>query len=127
MNTLYSNSPVFMGILTLVLITLVAWFVYYLNLAKKPAQNLGSDTSKLQHIKSIGLFALVIGVLHQLLAWYKMIHNIQQAADINTEMVLSALKTSMVPLIYGVIIYLLSLILWLVAGFIFRNNDIPVD
>jgi len=118
MNILFSGSPFFFGVLTLVLIALVAWFIYHSFFNRNSDVDDSSVIQKLNHVKSIGLFALIVGVLHQLIAWYNIIYEIEQAGDISANLVLSALKTSLVPLIYGVSIYLFSLILWLVSRFI---------
>ncbi|MEZ4839984.1 MAG: hypothetical protein R2821_00290 [Flavobacteriaceae bacterium] len=119
MKALFSSSPIFMGILTLLLTVLIVWFIYISISYNKPAKNNESNRNKIKYLKSIGLFALVIGVLHQLIAWYNIIYEIEQAADINAAIVITALKTTMVPLIYGVLIYLLSLIFWFAINLFF--------
>ncbi len=119
MKTLFLNNPLFMGILTLLLITMVSWFVYHIISIKGNPDLL---KSKLKSTTSIGLFALIVGVFHQLISWYSMIAAIEEAADITPGMVISAIKISMVPLIYGVAIYLLSLVLWAASGIIFRDK-----
>jgi hypothetical protein len=112
MKLLFLNSPVFMGILTIVLITLFAWFVYHCILfIKDPTKKDPILKDKLKHVTSIGLFALVVGVLHQLISWYFILYEIEKAGDITPGMVISALKTTMVPLTYGVAIYLFALLL----------------
>lgn len=116
MNTFFSSNPIFMGILTLVLTILLVWCFYNLSLVLR---NLSYDSelmqSKLKHLTSIGLFALIIGILDQLISLYSIISAIEEAGDINPGIVISALKVSMVPLIYGVGIYLLSFILRMVS------------
>ena len=75
-----------MGILTIVLIILFAWFIYHCIPIFKSTKKV--DTSlinKLKHVTSIGLFALVVGVFHQLVSWYFILFEIEQAGDINPE------------------------------------------
>ncbi len=113
-GTLYENNGlIFFGILTLIIVTLVVWAIYYgLPVFRKQTDLLPKAKSKLKHLKSIGLFALIMGVLHQLASLYSIYSAIEEAADINMNIVLNALRTSMIPLIYGLIIYLISLLLW---------------
>ena len=126
MNTLFSGSPVFMGILTLVLTILLVWCFYNLSLLfKSQGNDLEMLSRKFKLLTSIGLFALIIGVLDQLLSLYSIISAIEQAGDINPGIVLSALKTSVIPLIFGVCTYLLSFILRLVTLSILNARKVP--
>lgn len=111
MVALFSSSPFFMGILTLNLIVLFAWFIYYVIAHPAKSKDRLEGSLGVSNLTSIGLFALVVGILHQLIAWYSMITAIEEAADINAEIVITAIKSSMVPLIYGVSIFLVSLVL----------------
>lgn len=122
MKTLFFTNPLFMGILTLVLIILVAWFIYNIISINKPEKNKKSGIGKLKYLNSIGLLALVIGTLHQLISWYSIIHAIEEAGDITKGIVLTALKGSMIPLIYGLSIFLLALILWLISNLLVKTN-----
>lgn len=125
MKTLFFSSPLFMGVLTLILIILFVWFIYNSISISKSIQNRKQYSDKLKHLKSIGLFALVIGVLHQLIAWHNILYEIEQAGDITPGLVISALKTTMIPLIYGLSIFLLSLILWAIGNLL--NNYKKTD
>ncbi len=108
-----NNGLLFISILTLTLIILFVWAIYHGLPVLRKQTNLPSKSKfKIKHLKSIGLFALIMGVLHQLMSLYSIYSAIEEAADINMNIVLSALRTSMIPLIYGLIIYLISLLLW---------------
>lgn len=122
MKTFLSSSPVFMGILTLVLIVMVAWFIYNSIISSKNTKDNTTHFGIVKNVTSIGLFALVIGVLHQLIAWYTIIADIEQAGDITPGIVISAIKTSVIPLIYAVSIFLLSLIFWMVSKFLLKEQ-----
>ena len=123
MKTLISSNPFFMGIITLVLLVLLAWFVYYSISIKKAEKNKEQGIGKLKFLNSIGLLALVLGTLHQLISWYSIIHAIEEAGDISFNIILTALGNSMGPLIYGLSIYLLALILWLISNLLFNQKQ----
>lgn len=123
MKTLISSNPFFMGIITLILLVLLAWFVYHSISIKKAGKNKEQGIGKLKFLNSIGLLALVLGTLHQLISWYSIIHAIEEAGDITFNIVLTALGNSMVPLIYGLSVYLLALILWLISNLLFNQKQ----
>lgn len=112
---LVENSSLFsLSILTLILIILVSWAFYYgLPLLKKQQEVFKKAKSMLGHLKSIGLFALIVGVLDQLIGLYSIFADIEEARDINMSIVLSAIKTSMLPFMYGLSIYLFALLIWI--------------
>lgn len=112
-----------MGIITLILLVLLAWFVYHSISIKKAGKNKEQGIGKLKFLNSIGLLALVLGTLHQLISWYSIIHAIEEAGDITFNIILTALGNSMVPLIYGLSIYLLALILWLISNLLFNQKQ----
>ncbi len=131
MKTLFSNGGplfnndglLFMGILSLVLIILLGWAIYQsLPVFKNQSSKYNSLKRKIKHLKSIGLFALILGILHQLINLYSIMTAIEEAGDINANIVLSALKTSMIPMLYGIFIYLLSIILWVIFDLFIKSK-----
>ena len=99
------GGPVFMAVLTVLLVAMffAAW--------KAP-----------RWVKEIGAFALVFGLLSMLLGLRQMFSYLQEMADVTTEptsgifdlvspnVLFGGLKVSLIPVIYGVIIYLVSLV-----------------
>ena len=104
-----AGGPVFMSVLTILLVAIffAAW--------KAP-----------RWVKEIGSFALVFGFLSLLLGLLQMFSVLQQvAADlgqgvsgifdlVSPGVLFGGLKVSMIPVIYGAIIYLVSLIVRIV-------------
>ena len=119
MKIFFFNSPVFMGILTLILTALLAWFIYNISVSIH-SNNKQAGFNRMKHVLSIGFLALIIGELHQLIVWYKIIHNIELANDITANIAIKALKTSTIPLIYGLFIFFISIILWGVSKFLLQ-------
>ena len=104
-----AGGPVFMSVLTILLVAIffAAW--------KAP-----------RWVKEIGCFALVFGFLSLLLGLLQMFSVLQQvAADLGQRVsgvfdlvspgvLFGGLKVSMIPVIYGAIIYLVSLVVRIV-------------
>ena len=85
---------VFMSIITLMLVALffAAW--------KAPAW-----------IKEIGLFALAFGFLGTLLGFRAAAEFLQSQEEISQNVVWGGVKVGLIPVIYGIIVYLVSLVL----------------
>ncbi len=89
------GGPIYMAILTILLVALLlsAW--------KVP-----------KCIKEIGLLALVLGILFQLIDIYAVCHALAQTRnDVDITVLAGGLKVSLIAPIYGMAIYALSLIL----------------
>ena len=102
-----------MGILTGLLILIIAYAVYHFYpILKTGRLSPEKASSRLKHIRAIGLFALITGVLGQLIGLYTAFSVIERAADISPAMMFGGLKISMITTLYGMLIYLFSILLW---------------
>lgn len=72
--------------------------------------------SDLDLIKSIGLLALIIGILGQLIGLFSAFQAIEQVGTVSPAMLAGGLKVSSITSIYGLVIYATSLVLWMVCG-----------
>lgn len=123
----YQGGPGFMGALTILLIITTAWIVYHFVVASKSQQ---TDKEKmLRKIgwgKSIGLFALITGILGQMIGLSSMFSAIeaalQRGEEIIPALVFGGIKVTMICTIYGILIYLFSLILWFVASLLIEKK-----
>ena len=71
-----------MGILTAILIIMVAWAVYhFLPVLAGKEFNLSRTKSKLKHVKTIGTFGLVTGILGQLMGLYAAFSVLEEVAE----------------------------------------------
>lgn len=93
----FEGGPFGMAILTieLILLILAAW--------KAPAW-----------VKEIGLIALATSLFWTFLGSYQVCDAIQRAGDLSMNVIAAGLKVMQIPLIFGVGIYLLSLIFRLI-------------
>ena len=116
-----------MGLLTLLLIITTAWFIYYFILAYRSKQ---ADKErllrKLSYGKSMGLFTLIIGIFGQLTGLVNMFDAIEGliagGGELKPYMVFGAIKVTMIVTMYGILIYLFSILLWFIASLIIEKK-----
>lgn len=119
----YMGGPLYMGILTLLLLIVLAMAIY------RAIQIFGKNVDRettfrhyLTHIKSVGLFSLVVGILSQLIGLYQAFSAIEQAGSISPALLAGGLKVSMITTIYGMSIFVLSYLLWLGLDYMAGNR-----
>ena len=111
----YMGGALFMGTLSILLILMLAYAILHLIALLNPAgKDLERIRSRLVHIRSIGLFSLVTGILGQLIGLYMAFSAIERAKDISPAIMFGGLKVSMITTLYGMIIFLLSILIWLI-------------
>ena len=122
-NFFYMGGPLFMGILTIILVVMVGWILYHLITGYTSKQlTLETVLRRLGYGKSIGLFAMIIGILGQLLGLYNAFTVLEQVNDISPSLVYGGIKVSMIATLYGIFIYLFSLVLWFVTSVIIERK-----
>jgi hypothetical protein len=123
-NLFYMGGPGFMGTLTVILIMMVAWAVYhFLPVFLNKEVNFAKTRSKLKHIKTIGTFALVTGILGQLIGLYFAFSAVEEVGSVDPGILMGGLKVSMIPTLYGILIFLLSLLIWFIADLIVSKKS----
>ena len=96
----YMGGPLFMGMLTLIFIALVV------------AAVLKKD------VKEIGLLALALGFLGQLIGLMGAFEGIEAMGGVSQSILVGGLKVSSITSIYGLLIYIVSLIVQVVQRFL---------
>lgn len=113
-----------MGALTLVLIMMVAWTLYhFLPVLTKKEIDVSKITARLKYIKTIGAFGLVTGILGQLIGLYFAFGAIEKAGGVVPAILSGGLKVSLIPTIYGIFIFLFSLLIWFVTDFVVSDKS----
>ena len=106
-----------MGILTILLVAMVAWIVYHFIVAYSGQRmSLAVALRKLGYGKSIGLFALVSGFLGQVIGLSHALAVVAHAGGVSPGVLAGGIGISMICPIYGIIIFLISLLLWFIAS-----------
>jgi len=112
-NLFYMGGPLFMGILTILLLVLLAMTVYFVfNLITGNAGKRKNFRHQLTYLKSAGLFIMITGILGQLIGLIEAFKAIEHVGDISPAIVAGGLKVSMITTLYGISIYLLSILIW---------------
>lgn len=107
-----------MSILTILLILMVVWAVLNFLMYLGNKDSAGLISKRIVHVKSIGLFAIITGILGQLVGLYAAFSAIEKAADISPQIVFGGLKVSMITTLYGFLIYLASILIWVILDII---------
>lgn len=120
----FAGGPLFMGILTLLLLLILAMAAYrFIQISRGHVEHETSFRHQLTLIKSIGLFSLVFGILAQMMGLYQAFSAIEQAGNISPALLAGGLKVSMISTIYGLVIFLLSYVLWLGLDYMAKNQN----
>ncbi|MEM9671811.1 MAG: hypothetical protein AAF992_04405 [Bacteroidota bacterium] len=122
----YRGEALFMGILTLLLITIVMISVITaICITKNKAKNIDQVQQYFSYLKSTGLFTLIFGLFTQLLGLYGAFVAIEEWGSISSTVLSMGLWTSSIPSLYGLLIFLFShLIRWVLAGWLNRIKTI---
>ena len=104
----YAGGPLFMGILTIILIAAVASAVYIFvqgrsENAKVPSVNL---------VKEIGIFGLVVGIFGQFIGLYQAFDAIEQMGAVSPAILAGGLKVSAITTLYGMIIFVIAWLMY---------------
>lgn len=114
----YSGGPLIMGAITVILIVMIAWAIYhFLPVLTNKETDLAKALSRLKYIKTIGTFGMVSGILGQLIGLYQVFSVLEAVGDISQSLIGGGLKVSLIPALYGIFIFLLSLLFWMVFDY----------
>jgi biopolymer transport protein ExbB/TolQ len=109
----FEGGALFMGILTLSLLAIISLAVMnVLKIKSDQDRNVQTMQHRLTYIKSVGLFSLVFGVLGQLIGLFTAFGTISKIGSVSSEILMAGIRVSMITTIYGVIIFLISYLIW---------------
>ena len=107
------GGSLFMGILTILLVIILATSLYFgLSIASGKAEEKKNFSHRLTYLKSLGLFTMITGILGQLIGLTEAFKAIEAAMDISPAIMAGGLKVSMITTLYGIVINLLSILIW---------------
>lgn len=100
------GGPLAMGILSIILLTLLA--VFAMALTKKGEEK--ELNQSLQWLKSLGTLGLVVGIFFQLIGLYTAFSIIEASQGISPSILAGGLKISLITTLYGLLIYAIHLV-----------------
>lgn len=100
----YLGGPLFMGILTIILIVDIAVAVYIFVQGGRENTNGPSVTL----VKEIGIFGLVVGLFGQFIGLYQSFIVIEQTGTVSPALLAGGLKVSTITTLYGCVIFIIS-------------------
>lgn len=109
----YMGGTLFMSILTLIFIAMIAAAVINAMAIFNGQIESEKARHKLAYIKSIGLLGLVVGILGQQIGLFSAFQAIEVMGDVSPALLAGGFKVSMISTLYGFVIYILSLLIWL--------------
>lgn len=78
---------------------------------------------QLSFIKSSGLFAAVCGVLGQMIGLYSAFEAIEEIGQVAPAMLAGGLKVSSITTIYGLIVCVISILIWLALSAFLKKSE----
>lgn len=122
-NLFHQGGPLFMGILTILLLILLATAVIFaIYISKGKTQDSEGFRHRLTYLKSMGLFTMITGILGQLIGLLMAFGAIERAGDVSPQMIYGGLKISFYTTVYGILIYLFSILIWFILDLWFHKK-----
>lgn len=118
MKLFYEGGPLFMGILTVILIIILIIIGQSIRSIHRNQFKLDTLTT----LGSIGLIAFIVGLLGQLVGLYAGFGMAEHMENMSPPIILGGIKISMITSMYGLIIWLISRLAILVLGWYHRIN-----
>jgi len=117
------GGTLFMSILSILLVVVVAVSIYFaVTIASGAAKGKANFSHQLKYVKSLGLFTMITGILGQLIGLYSAFIAIEGAGDISPAMIAGGLKVSMITSLTGIVIYLISILIWFLLDLWFNKE-----
>ena len=113
-----------MGILTIAFISMIVVAVVNgLPVIKGTDGDLESSIRKIGYVRSVGLFAMIFGIFGQLIGLFSAFQAIEQmGGGVSPAMMAGGVKVSMITTLYGMLIYLISLLIWFGLSFVLKRK-----
>ncbi|MCB2197092.1 MAG: hypothetical protein KQH79_14620 [Bacteroidetes bacterium] len=123
----FMGGPKYMAILTVLFIITTAWIIYHFIVAYKSKETKPEKLlRKIGYGKSMGLFTMIVGITGQMSGFFCMFSSIEEAIqrgeEVIPELVYGGIKVTMIVTIYGLFIYLFSLLLWFIASILIEKK-----
>ncbi len=111
---LYEGGPIFTTPLTLLLLLILVLAVrYFLRLRDGKFEGRASAMASLDYVRYLGVLAMTLGILGQIVGLYSAFEFIAQAGGIKPDILAAGIRVSSITTIYGIVIFVIAYISWL--------------
>lgn len=118
----YQGGSLFMGLLTLLLLIILCLAtVAFTKLLKGKETATEQLSPLLTYIKSVGIFALVTGILGQLIGLYSASKLIESSEMVTPDMLAFGFRVSSISTLYGLIVFLFAYLIWFALNIWFNR------
>lgn len=100
-----TGGALFMSILSILLLLIIAGIIF--SIFSKSNDNL---RVRLNQIKYVGILALTVGILGQVIGLHQAFSYLGEVGSVKPQVLYNGLKICTIPTIYGMIIYILSIL-----------------
>ena len=126
LDLFYEGGTLFMGLLTILFLLIVVQAVR--TRLRFTGGSLDVETARrmMSYVRSLGILAFVVGVLGQLIGLFQAFEAIQDAGGVSPNMLIGGIRVTLITTIYGTLILVVSLVLWLIldSGLKSRTTDV---
>jgi hypothetical protein len=117
------GGPLFMSILTILLVVILAVAIYFaITIANGKASANENFRHQIKYVKSLGLFTMITGILAQMIGLLSAFTAIEAMGDVSPSMLAGGLKISMITTLTGIVIYLISIIIWFLLDLCYQKR-----
>ncbi len=117
------GGALFMGMLSIVFLVVFIMSIKNALIIFSKESDKEKVSSQIGSIKSLGLFALVLGFLGQFLGLFQAFSFIAEAGTISPAILANGLRISSIASIYGMIIFLVAYLIWFTLNGLLTKNS----
>ncbi len=117
------GGALFMGMLSIVFLVVFIISIKNALIIFSKESDKEKVSSQIGSIKSLGLFALVLGFLGQFLGLFQAFSFIAEAGTISPAVLANGLRISSIASIYGMIIFLVAYLIWFALNGLLTKNS----
>ncbi|MCH8568260.1 MAG: MotA/TolQ/ExbB proton channel family protein [Balneolales bacterium] len=119
-NLFFMGGPLFMGILTIIFISMIATAVYIYVQRGKP----GAEVPSIGYVKEIAIFGLIFGIFGQFVGLYEAFSILEQVGEVSPSVLAGGLKVSTITTLYGFVIFITG---WLIYFGLKRTESLNLQ
>ncbi|PCI31167.1 MAG: hypothetical protein COB60_12515 [Flavobacteriaceae bacterium] len=121
----YRGEWQFMTTLTILLVITTVWIICHFIIAYTSKQtNQEKYLRRIGYVKTMGLFTMLFGICGQMMGFYDLFQIIEERTklelELTPEMIMHSIKMTLIVTIYGILIYLISLMF--IASTLIKNK-----